>query len=265
MSVYGGKVIYTCRDEHGVIDVVDESTVRSLHFGTEARQSTMFFHDRQALALIYTRCMMTSLLFEDDPRFVLLLGLGGGSLPKFLLRHFSRCRIDAVEKRKKVAELARTYFHLDPDPRLEIHHLDAADFLNAQPGRSYDLVLVDIHDPDSMSSAVSGEHFFAACQQRLRGRGILSINLWSGDRDEVLKRVQHNLESSFARQVLYLPVARKRNRIALAFNYELPQGLMKGLRLRAVELGRRYDIEFPKLLRDLQRANPRQLGRRFWW
>ena len=83
MPDYDGRVIYSCRDAHGVIDVVDEPTVRSLHFGTQARQSTMFFHDRQALALVYTRCMMTCLLFADQPRSVLLLGLGGGPCPSF--------------------------------------------------------------------------------------------------------------------------------------------------------------------------------------
>ena len=264
MPDYDGRVIYSCTDAHGVIDVVDEATVRSLHFGTQARQSTMFFHDRQALALVYTRCMMTCLLFADQPRSVLLLGVGGGSLPKFLRHHFPHCRIDAVEKRKKVVELARTYFYLAEDPLLRIHHMDAADFLGDQPEDPYDLVLVDIHDPDGMSSAVGAERFFAACQQRLHRRGILSINLWSGEHEEVLNKVRHNLENSFAQQVMYLPVARKRNCIGLAFNYELPQGLIKALRRRSIELGPRFGIEFPELLRDLQKANPRSLGRRFF-
>ena len=264
MPDYDGRVIYSCSDAHGVIDVVDEPTVRSLHFGTQARQSTMFFHDRHALALVYTRCMMTCLLFADQPRSVLLLGLGGGSLAKFLRRHFPHCRIDVIEKRQKVVELARTHFCLVEDPLLQIHHTDAADFLAAPCADSYDLVLVDIHDPDGMSSAVGAESFFAACRQRLHRRGILSINLWSGEREEVLVKVRHNLEDRFARQVLYLPVARKRNCIGLAFNYELPPGLIKALRRRAAELGPRFGIEFPALLRALQKANPRQLGRRFF-
>jgi spermidine synthase len=169
-----------------------------------------------------------------------------------------------IEKRQKVVELARTHFCLVEDPLLQIHHTDAADFLAAPCADSYDLVLVDIHDPDGMSSAVGAESFFAACRQRLHRRGILSINLWSGEREEVLVKVRHNLEDRFARQVLYLPVARKRNCIGLAFNYELPPGLIKALRRRAAELGPRFGIEFPALLRALQKANPRQLGRRFF-
>ena len=66
-----------------------------------------------------------------------------------------------IEKRQKVVELARTHFCLVEDPLLQIHHTDAADFLAAPCAASYDLVLVDIHDPDGMSSAVGAESFLS--------------------------------------------------------------------------------------------------------
>ena len=250
-----GRVVHTCADTYGPMEVVDEATVRSLHFGSAARQSTMFMHDHDALALVYTRCMMTCLLFSAEPRSAMLLGLGGGSLPKFLRRHFPNCQVDVVEMRPMVVDLARQYFHLVEHPKMSIHVTAAEIFLAEAAAAAYDLALIDIHDAEGMAKAVGDDGFFEACKDRLRGRGILVINLFSGDRDGFFKRVTKNLEVVFDGRVLYLPVARKRNCIALAFCNELSAGLVQSLPRRAADLGSRYGIEFPELLRELNKAN----------
>ena len=250
-----GRVVHSCADAYGPMEVVDEATVRSLHFGSAARQSTMFIHDHDALALVYTRCMMTCLLFSAEPRSAMLLGLGGGSLPKFLRRHFRNCQVDVVEMRPLVVDLARQYFLLAEHPRTNIQIMAAETFLADAAPASYDLALVDIHDADGMAKAVGEDGFFAACRDRLRGRGILVINLFSGDRDGFYQRVTKNLEEAFQDRVLYLPVARKRNCIAFAFRQELSAGLVQSLPRRAADLGSRFGIEFPDLLRELIKAN----------
>ncbi len=40
MAHYDGKLIYSTRDEHGPIEVVDQVGTRTLYFGSRARQST---------------------------------------------------------------------------------------------------------------------------------------------------------------------------------------------------------------------------------
>ena len=45
----------------------------------------------------------------------LLLGVGGGSLAKFLLKHVPEARIDAVDKRARVLEVASGYCNLEYD------------------------------------------------------------------------------------------------------------------------------------------------------
>ena len=250
-----GKLVHSCADEYGPMEIVDEATVRSLHFGSSARQSTMFHHDHDALALVYTRCMMTCLLFGAEPRTALLLGLGGGSLPKFLRRHFPGCQLDGGELRPMVVELARRYFHFEEHSCTNVHITDAGRYLEKELPASLDLILVDIHNADGMAQAVGEPGFFAACHRLLRGRGTLVINLFSGDREGFFRRVTQGLEEVFEEQVLYLPVARKRNCIALAFCHPLSGGLLQSLPRRAAELGSRYGIEFPDLLRELQKAN----------
>ena len=60
----------------------DERTV-SLHFDIAAIQSRMRRADPTALELDYTRTMMGFLLIEANPASLLMIGLGGGSLPTF--------------------------------------------------------------------------------------------------------------------------------------------------------------------------------------
>src|SRR5213078_22970 len=79
------------------VAVSDARGVRTLHVGGEAIQSAMRLGDPFALALDYTRCMMAFLLFHPEPRSVLMIGLGGGSLPKFFHRHLRATRLRVVE------------------------------------------------------------------------------------------------------------------------------------------------------------------------
>ena len=63
--------------------VYEDAGTLSLHFDISAIQSRMRRDDPAALDLDYTRAMMACLLFEPQPKSMLMIGLGGGSLPSF--------------------------------------------------------------------------------------------------------------------------------------------------------------------------------------
>src|SRR4051812_35711155 len=97
------------------IAVSDARGVRTLHVGGEAIQSSMRIDDPFALALDYTRCMMAFLLFHAEPREALMLGLGGGSLPKFFHKHLQKTKIRIVELDPRIVAVSRAQFALPPD------------------------------------------------------------------------------------------------------------------------------------------------------
>ncbi|MDQ2695423.1 MAG: hypothetical protein M3Z21_08605, partial [Pseudomonadota bacterium] len=105
MQRYGGTLVHCSRDAEGFIEVVDQFGLRSLHFGNPTLQSRMRLADPAALMVDYTRAMLAPLLFIDPPATVLILGLGGGSLARFMLYHFPRCRVQVVERRAAVVEV----------------------------------------------------------------------------------------------------------------------------------------------------------------
>lgn len=249
-----GTLIFALRDPEGLMEVIDQDGLRSLYFGTRARQSSMRLADPTELVLEYTRSMLAALLFQPQPQRILLVGLGGGSLARFLLRHLTKAQIDCVETRAGVVELARRYFELPDSPRLTIHIGDGAEFLRDAPEGRYDLILVDAFDSEGVHSSVCNRQFHADCRRALNDSGVLSINLWitpgSGSKD-ILK----DMEQGFAKPVLRLPVEQRANLIALAPVRSVSRKDLKQLREPARDLAARFGLEFPAQLRRLERAN----------
>lgn len=255
MHKSSGTFIHRHRDADGILEVIDHTDLRSLYFGTSDLQSRMRLSDPTALMVSYTRAMLAPLLFMESPAAVLLLGLGGGSLAKFLLHHFPHCRVQVVERREAVIELAHTYFKLPHDPRLDIRVDDAEVFLQEHPQRSYELILVDIYNAWGPVQALADRDFFLACRNRLTSEGAISINLWRSKAMGSAGPVAL-LRESFAGQILELPVPDRDNLIVLAFRHALPQLEASTLRKRAHALNAQWGIEFPRFLKDLQRYNP---------
>ncbi|HIG16011.1 MAG TPA: spermidine synthase [Candidatus Handelsmanbacteria bacterium] len=256
--VYQGDIIYQAEDEYGPLDVVDEhdGRLRSLHFGTQARQSTMFVARPEELALEYTRCMMTALLFMNaDPARTLMLGLGGGSLVKFMLRWCTDSEVDVAELRPAVVDVAQRFFSLPVDhDRLRLHIGDGNAFIQLPPAAPWDLILMDLHTSDGMSPAVFAPDFLPACRRHIAIGGVLAANLWYGIDRLVERRVRQLLESCFE-QILYLPVAGKLNCIALGLPC-LGLPAWGELERRAAAWQARANLPLPELLPELARRNP---------
>ena len=257
MNKYHGRLIHRVEDELGEIEVVDDGLYRSLHFGTEPKQSSMLLADPVSLSLIYTRAMTTALLLCPAPQRFLLIGLGGGSLARFLLHHYPACHIDAVEFRPRVRDLAHSHFMLPNEPRLAIHIDDAGHFLRTADEErftDYDAIFVDAFIGTGIARSVIGLSIYDACRSRLAPEGILSMNLWSGDFVRARDIIQ-DLGKSFGGNVMQLPVLGKENIIALAgTGYRLKKRL-RTIANRATELERQTGVEYGIFLRQLRKHN----------
>lgn len=144
--------------------------------GFPAVQSSMSLLNPHALDLDYTRMMMGFLLFDSAPASMLMIGLGGGSLPKFCHRYLPEARIDVVEIDPQVIAL-REDFHVPPDDaRFCVVQADGRDYLRARP-ESVDVLLVDAYDGRGMPPALCESDFFEDCHATLSPDGILVVNL----------------------------------------------------------------------------------------
>lgn len=242
--------------DDGIIEIVQEKTNRSLYFGSNAKQSEMDITQPERLVLSYTQAMMAGLLFFPEPENVLLIGLGGGSLARFLLHHFPDCNIDVVEFRADVVHLAYGYFCLPEDKRLHIHIGDGRDYLlaNCETEKRYDLILVDAFDHDGVAESIKSIRFFEACRDALGNDGITVVNLWNNHNDDYAETMA-NLESAFKDDVLDMPVKDKGNVIAFAINPRSGIPSFRTLKPIAEALEQRLNLSFGTYLRELRRHN----------
>lgn len=267
MRIYGnGSLIHQSQSDEGVIEVVDEADLRSLHFGTIPRQSTMSLRQPHRLQLTYTQAMMACLLLNPQPRSVLVIGLGGGSLVKFLLHHFPDCQIDVIEYRADVIQVAKTFFEVPAnDPRLRIQQADAyvqVSHLFYEGERSYDTILVDAYDHNGMAASVGVQAFFDACSGLLTADGVISINLWGSDRSGFNMTMQR-INQSFGNRSMIVPVENKGNVIALASHQEVNQAALKRIRPFVDTLEMQYQVNLPRSLQTLIRQNRGFISRLF--
>ena len=260
MYKYEGLLIHESHDDEGIIEVIERKGVRTMHFGSQPRQSSMLLSDPDKLELGYVRAMTSWLLFKptlDDD--ALIVGLGGGSLTRHLLQHFPECRLKAIEYRKSVVKIARSHFALPLDSRLKIIIDDGGNYIR-QRTESYrehfSLLFVDAFDHEGMASSICCEAFFDACKALLKKNGMLVINLWGGTNNPEFQQVSLWLARVFGWQTLFLPVRDRGNIIGLAFNDYLPIYTIKELRANALALEQYYRIEFPTFLKALKRHNP---------
>jgi spermidine synthase len=227
--------------------------VRSLHVGSDTIQSSMRLARPNDLELAYTRSMMGFLLFNPAPQRVLMVGLGGGSLAKFIYHRLPGTMAEALEINPDVVAIARRYFQVPTaDERLTVRVCDAAEFIE-RDGEGYDVILVDGYDDDKPPESLSSRKFYLSCRQRLNAGGVMSINLWGSDRrfDEYVQRI----ESAFPSATLALPAEKPGNVVLFAFRDPPGDPRWDELEVRAVELEARYPLEFGRFVRGLREMN----------
>lgn len=237
----------------GSVYVTEKSGVRSLHISSDTIQSSMRLARPNDLELAYTRSMMGFLLFTPAPRRVLVVGLGGGSLVKFIYHRMPDTALEVLEINPDVVSIARRFFGVPAaDDRLRIHVCDGGQYM-AREQAGYDAILVDGYDGDSVVEELSSRAFFADCRRRLNARGVLVVNLWGSDRkfNDYLGRI----EAEFPAGTLCLPAEKPGNIIAFAFREPPDSPRWDELAARGSELEASYGLEFGRFVQGLRRMN----------
>ena len=166
------------------------SQTLSLSFTSSLIQSSMRLDAPDELLLDYTRAMMGCLLLNPAPRHVLMIGLGGGSMLKYLHRHLPHATFTVVEISQAVIDL-RGDFLIPPDSeRLRTVCDDGARFVRefaralvrdatpeAPPPARFDVILVDGFDGAGLPPALSGRRFYEDCRAALSEDGVLVANV----------------------------------------------------------------------------------------
>src|SRR5204862_4390318 len=122
----GIEVLHRERSLYRNIFVYEEDGLRCMSFGrtTVARQSCVSLGEPAKLVFNYARMVMAALYLNPTPQRILILGLGGGTLPSAFQRLFPAAAIDAVEIDPAVVRVARKYFGFEEAPKTRVFEED---------------------------------------------------------------------------------------------------------------------------------------------
>ncbi len=235
------------------VDVSEMDGVRSLYLGSETVQSAMRVKAPYELELAYSRGMMMFLLFMKQTKDVLMIGLGGGSIPKYIHHFLPEMQTRVVEINPRIIQVARSHFYLpDDDDRLEVIEGDGVGYLQENSGTA-DVLLLDIFDSQGVPPEMYNQAFFDTCEASLRLDGMMAVNLWGSDKnfDIYLQRI----EQSFHDRVLVLRTGRPGNIVVLGFKRPPRDLRWSTLRVRAKALQERHKIEFLEFVEKLKDEN----------
>lgn len=144
----------------------------------QALQSCMRIDDPARLVLPYTQALAATVAVPKEVRRVLMIGLGGGSLARWLQRVRPEIEQQVVEIDPVVVEVAAEWFGVRPGPRLRIVTMDGRAHLAREEGR-YDLIWVDAFGPDSAPRHLTTVEFFQLVRSRLEPGGAVAANIWA--------------------------------------------------------------------------------------
>jgi spermidine synthase len=224
--------------------IVETASERHLLFSHDSVQSTMRLDDPDALTSEYTRRMMCFLLFNPEPREILMIGLGGGSLAKFCYRHLRNARLTTVEIDSDVIALREDFCLPLDDARFRVVHADGARHL-AQSADLADVIIVDAFDHTGVAPSLVTSDFYRNAASHLQADGVLVMNL-SGEPSRYDAHLQR-IHDAFGERTVLVPVSASGNDLLFAFKADR-QPALEVLQQRAQRLKERYLLDFPRYL-----------------
>jgi spermidine synthase len=168
-------LLHEQQDKWGKIVVLDQKGQRVLSFDSIYEQSRMDLERPGRLVHQYTRAMLLAMTF-GNPEHITLFGLGGACLLRAAHQVNASIRLQAVELRTAVVDIARDYFGLPDSPHLSIEVADGRDYITHQPDACTDLIWADMYHALRADPFQMQKRFFRESQRILTDDGWLVIN-----------------------------------------------------------------------------------------
>ena len=231
------KTLHSERSLYQNVLVIERAGEICLQFTVRVdvrNQSCMRIDRPQEMVFSYTKMMMASLLLMDDPGSILIVGIGGGTLPMALQTLFPEAKIDAVEIDPAVVRVATKYFHFAPGTNMTVLEQDARVFGRraARQGKRYDLILLDAYNGEYIPEHLMTAEYLLETKSLLAPGGILAANTFAISR-------LYDHESATYQQVfgtfLNFRLPESANRVVLASNAPFRSEAFRAARAQALQ------------------------------
>ena len=186
-SLTEAKILYEERSLYTRLIVDDTGSIRCLKFTLvreNSRQTCIDRNNPQRLVFDYAKMTLSALLLKPDPERILIIGLGGGTLPKALRDILPLAVIDTVEIDEAVVRVAKQFFGFVEDKQNRVYVQDARVFGKraALRGEQYGLIILDAFDGEYIPEHLMTAEFLSEMRGLLSNDGVLVANTFASSK-----------------------------------------------------------------------------------
>ena len=242
--------------------IVDEThDLRCLKFNTKSSQtsqSCMYKNNPDKLVFNYTKLTFASLLVTDNPKDVLIIGLGGGTLSNVIHALYPAAKIHNVEIDPAVLKVARNYFNSIENDAVTSSVQDGRIFIKraAIKKQKYDWIILDAFNGDYIPEHLLTKEFFEEVKSVLAEGGVIAANTFSSS-----KLYEHESATYHAVFGDFINVSRanRSNRIILAGVNSMPTEAQINQRIKALNPRlKKYDVDLKAISTYMQSTKNKQ-------
>ena len=215
------KLLHSERSLYREVLVYETGDVRCIcftRFCRIGRQTCQDVKHPDRIVMNYPQMMLSSLFVKPEPKSVLIIGLGGGTIPRALHELVPQARIDVVEIDPAVVKVARRYFDLGDNSELNVIEADGRVQVKKalREQRSYDLIMLDAFDHEYIPEHLLTREFLQEVKALLAPGGVLAANTFSSS------RLYDHESTTYAAVFPEFFNLKKENRVIIAANGPLP-------------------------------------------
>lgn len=174
---YRGELIEKGRSQYQDYEVWDTP-----QFGRLFRLDGCFMTSERDEFYYHENMIQVPCIAHPAPRRALIVGGGDGGSAEELLKQPTIEKVVIAELDPKVVEIARQHLQavhrgaLD-DSRVEIRIGDGFRYVMDAPAERFDVIVLDLTDPEGPAEALYAEAFFRGCRALLAPGGALSLHI----------------------------------------------------------------------------------------
>jgi spermidine synthase len=221
----GVRYIHQERSLYRNIVVTEDSSRRCMRFTITSRsgqnQSCRFLDSPVELVFPYAKMTLSSLLVKDKPERMLIVGLGGGTLPDTYSRLFPDTEIVIYEIDDAVFRVAREFFGFKETDKISVEVGDARVYIKRAGlrGEKFDLVILDAFNGEYIPEHLMTVEFLEEVKKLLPADGMVVANTFSTSR---LYAAESNTYRAVFDEIYNIRQAGTGNRVIVASMQPLP-------------------------------------------
>lgn len=212
----GERLIHETRSAYNAIYVSEnDAGHRILRFQPDGdRQSVVKLGDPDHLELPYTRVIPVGIALVDRPERVLVVGLGGGTVPNFLRKHLPGLTIDVVDIDPEVVAVAKSHFGFREDAKMRAYVADGRHFIEQRDG-VYDIIFLDAYGLHNIPYSLTTREFLQSVRRALTPRGVVIGNVWGSQANPLYHSMMRTYRAVYD-EVSIIEVPQALNKIVIA-------------------------------------------------